>query len=135
MTEPLYAALETLRAAEKAQAAHYRRLAAIAEDEGDEATAQRLHDLHADEQHHVSRLTARLVELGQTPEDLRSPASASAGLDGWEDVARTLEREEISRYEQFLTREMDPETRSLAEGILQVEIHHRDELAGKWTIA
>ena len=135
MTEPLYAALEVLRAAEKAQAAHYRRLAAIAEDEGDEATAQRLHDLHADEQHHVSRLTARLVELGQTPEDLRNPAGADTGLDGWEDVARRLEREEVERYEQFLTRDMDPQTRALIEGILKVEVHHRDELAGKWTIA
>ena len=136
MSDGLAAALEALRRAEKAQALRYRALAARAEEAGDAASAQRLHDLHADEQHHLSRLTARLVELGETPADLTGSAPADASLQGWEQDARTREAEEVARYEAFLAGvELDPTTRSLAEGILEVEIHHRDELAGKWTIA
>jgi len=52
-------ALHEARAAEKEQAAFYRRLAAEAEALGDDALAERLNGLHADEQHHLSRLTAR----------------------------------------------------------------------------
>jgi rubrerythrin len=131
----LHSALEDLRRSEKQQAVHYRALAAMAEASGDQATAQRLHDLHADEQHHLSRLTARLVELGRTAVDLPIPPSASADLRDWEAAARLREGEEVERYRQFIERDPDPTTRALAEQILEVEIHHRDELAGKWTIA
>ena len=135
MSELLIAALEALRAAEKGQAMHYRRLAALAEEQGDEATAQRLHDLHADEQHPLSRLTARLVELGRTPAELAPPPLDAGELEPWEAQARLREEAEVERYEAFLRAELDPATRALAEAILEVEIHHRDELAGKWTIA
>lgn len=136
MTESLATTLEALRRAEKAQALRYRGLAALAEEIDDEATAQRLHDLHADEQHHLSRLTARLVELGETPADLAATDVGAATLEGWEHEARIREAEEVSRYEAFLAdKRLDAATRTLIEGILEVEIHHRDELAGKWTIA
>lgn len=135
MSADLHEAIETLRVAEKAQAVYYRGLAARAEQIGDEAAAQRLHDLHADEQHHLSRLTARLVELGQTPADLSTPASSVDHIEGWEAEARQRERAEVERYEAFLRTDLDAATRALAQGILEVEIHHRDELAGKWTIA
>lgn len=136
MSKDLAAILETLRAAEKAQALRYRALAALAEETGDAATAQRLHDLHADEQHHLSRLTARLVELGETPAALPATADVPATLDGWEDDARAREADEVERYQQVLDGDLlDAATRTLVEGIVEVEVHHRDELSGKWTIA
>lgn len=134
MSDTLVTALESLRTAEKAQAMRYRRLAALAEELGDEQTAQRLHDLHADEQHHLSRLTARLVELGRTPADL-APVSSSGELAGWEERTRRYEQDEVDRYETFLRGELDPQTRALADSILEVERQHRDRLSGKWTLA
>jgi len=117
----------------------YRGLAVLAEERGDPATAQRLHDLHADEQHHLSRLTARLIELGITPADLPVSMGRNADheLDGWEARARQWEAEEVDRYEKLLTRgrELDPTTRALAESILEVERHHAEHLSGKWTLA
>lgn len=127
--------LEEIRAAEKAQASRYRQLAALAEAEGDEPTAQRLHDLHADEQHHLSRITARLVELGHTPVELISTIDPSLALDDWEAESRRLETAEVARYEALLRADLDPTTRALAEQILEVERLHRDQLAGKWTLA
>ena len=129
------AAVERCRLAEKEQALFYRRLGAWAEAAGDEALAARFHDLHADEQHHLSRLTARLVEVGVAPagvDEVRAPAAA---LDGWEEVARTREGEEIERYQALLRGELDPATRSLAVAILEVERIHAGELGGKWTLA
>jgi rubrerythrin len=131
----LAAVLEELRAAEKAQAMFYRRLAATAEAAGAEAFAQRLHDLHADEQHHLSRLTARLVELGYSPADLSGVSSVQADLTGWEAVAREREGVEVMRYEELLHGDLDPETRALAEAIVAVERMHRALLEGKWTMA
>lgn len=127
--------LEEIRAAEKAQASRYRQLAALAEAVGDEPTAQRLHDLHADEQHHLSRITARLVELGHTPVELISTIDPSLALDDWEAESRRLETAEVARYEALLRADLDPTTRALAEQILEVERLHRDQLAGKWTLA
>lgn len=127
--------LEEIRAAEKAQASRYRQLAALAEAVGDEATSQRLHDLHADEQHHLSRITARLVELGHTPVELVSTIDPSLALDDWEAESRRLETAEVARYEALLSADLDPTTMALAEQILEVERLHRDQLAGKWTLA
>lgn len=129
------AAIEERRAAEKAQALFYRALAAAAEDAGDEALAQRLHDLHADEQHHLSRLTARLLELGVVPADLGGMRAPGGGLAGWELPARERERAEIEGYETLLRVELDDRTRALAVEILEVERHHEQELGGKWTLA
>ena len=134
--------LEEIRAAEKAQASRYRQLAALAEAIGDEATSQRLHDLHADEQHHLSRITARLVELGHTPVELGhtpvelvSTVDPGLALDDWEAESRRLEAAEVARYEALVRSDLDSTTRALAEQILEVELLHRDQLAGKWTLA
>ena len=127
--------LEEIRAAEKAQASRYRQLAALAEAIGDEATSQRLHDLHADEQHHLSRITARLVELGHTPVELVSTVDPGLALDDWEAESRRLEAAEVARYEALVRSDLDSTTRALAEQILEVELLHRDQLAGKWTLA
>lgn len=135
MSDELVSGIEALRRAKKGQTVFYRRLAVDAEDDGDEVTAQRLHELHADEQHHLSRLTARLVELGYVPAELAPPTTAAVGLDAWEPVARQREIETIERFEAFLESEPDATTHALVESIIDVDRHHRERLGGKWTLA
>lgn len=131
----LISALEEARAAEKAQALFYRALAAEAEDRGDAALSERYNELHADEQHHVSRLTARLLELGAPLRDIADLAGETVGMDGWEAAAALREAAEVLRYEQLLQGGMDDETRALLAEILDTERHHAAELGGKWTTA
>jgi rubrerythrin len=126
------AALHDARAAEKEQAMFYRELAAQAEARGDRALAERLNDLHADEQHHLSRLTARLVELGEQVADLSATPVPAADLDQWEDAARTRERDEIARYEMLLSQELDAALREMITAFLNAERGHARELGGKW---
>lgn len=133
--ETLVARLEALRRAEKEQALFYRALAARAE-ETDPPTAGRFHDLHADEQHHLSRLTARVLELGGRPVDLSNLSVKSDGEGGWREVIAARELQEIERYQEALSAsEVDETTRALLRGILEVEEHHASELGGKWTMA
>jgi rubrerythrin len=133
--DDLITALQRARAAEKEHALFYRALAAAAEARGDAGLSERFNELHADEQHHLSRLTARLLELGATPDDLR-PALEAAQLDGWEDVARGREDEEVSRYERILAAgTADAQTEALLRDTLNTERHHAAELGGKWTTA
>jgi rubrerythrin len=127
--------LQRARAAEKAQALFYRALAALAEDAGDGALGERLNELHADEQHHLSRLTARLLERGARPaplDDVRAPA---VSLDGWEDAAAAREADEVARYEALAARELDEATAALVAEILETERHHAAGRGGKWTPA
>lgn len=131
----LISALEAARAAEKAQALFYRALAAEAEDRGDAVLSERFNELHADEQHHVSRLTARLLELGAGLADIAGVAGESVGMDGWETAAAAREAAEVTRYERMLEESMDAATRTLLEEILDTERHHAAELGGKWTTA
>ena len=131
----LISALEEARAAEKEQALFYRALAAEAEDRGDAAMSERFHDLHADEQHHVSRLTARLLELGAGLDDIANLTSEPVGMAAWEAAARAREEAEVLRYERLARGELDAETRALVEEILDTERHHAAELGGKWTTA
>lgn len=121
--------------AEKGQALFYRSLAARAEDSGDAELAERLQELHADEQHHVSRLTARLLELGAAPPDLAHLRASDVPLRGWERIAKRREREEVERYSALLMQDLDPRTRALAEEILATESKHAELLGGKWTPA
>ncbi len=126
-------ALLAARAAEREQAAFYRALAAAAERAGDAALAERLNELHADEQHQLSRLTARLIELGETPPPLEGPTSRAAVLKGWEADARRLEEGEQRRYSRLLgIGDLDAGTRELLEEILRVEKIHAEKLGGKW---
>ena len=134
-TDDLVAALQRAREAEKEQAVFYRALAAAAEERGDAALAERFNDLHADEQHHLSRLTARLLELEAAPHDLAAE-SPPFGLDGWEDAAAARERGEVVRYQGMLERARpDEHTEALLREILDTERHHAAELGGKWTTA
>lgn len=135
MSADLVRALSVCREAEKEQALYYRALSALAEREGKEDLAQRFHGLHADEQHHLSRLTARLVELGHHPADLSQLPAPPAGLEGWEPPTRRREHDEIRRYEILLAQELDEESRALVREILEVERQHAEQLGGKWTMA
>ncbi|HSM60573.1 MAG TPA: ferritin-like domain-containing protein [Longimicrobiales bacterium] len=126
--------LQEARARERAQALFYRFLAGNAEIEGRPAVAERLNDLLADEQHHVSRVTARLLELGERPGEMVD-APEVPSLDAWEVAARLREEDEVRWYEHAVGVVEDDETRSVFAEILASERHHRDELAGKWMSA
>lgn len=129
------AALHEARAAEKEQSVFYRALAAQAEDAGDADLAERLNGLHADEQHHLSRLTARLIELGEPLPDLGAVAAPPTSLRRWEADVRSREALEAERYATLLDRPLDPATRTLIGEIRRVEELHERTLSGKWVSA
>jgi len=129
--ETVLAALREARVAEKAQTIFYRALAAEAEEAGDPATAERLNGLLADEQHHLSRLTARLLEWGQPIPDVRG-ANGLPDLPRWEAVAREREHAEIERYERLLDLALDERTRRMIGEFLDAERNHAQSLGGKW---
>jgi rubrerythrin len=137
VTSHLIDELLRARAAEKQQALFYRALASEAEDAGETDTAERLNGLHADEQHHFSRISARLMELGEDPPDVpaRAPKTFHAHLASWEADAGIREQSEIQRYEKLLTLDLDAATRQLLDAILSTERHHAESLGGKWTPA
>jgi rubrerythrin len=126
------AGLQAARVAEKRQALFYRALAAAAEAAGDDDLSERLNGLHADEQHHLSRLTVRLVEFGQAVTDLGAESAPPVSLDTWEDLARARERDEIDRYEELLRRRIDDRTRAMLEEFIAAERAHAEALGGKW---
>ncbi len=119
------------RRREREQAAFYRFLAGDAELAEDAAAAERLNELLADEQHHVSRLTARLLEMGERPEEAWNAPEVPA-LAGWEEVARRREAGEVAWYEGAIGRTSDPGTLAILREILASERHHHDRLGGKW---
>ena len=137
MTPPAYAsALHEARALEKEQALFYRVLSAQAEEQGNAQDIEALNGLLADEQHHLSRLSVRLVELGEdlAPlSDVHMPSDAV--YPTWQAVARIRERKEIARYEEILGLDLDAETRRMIEGFLEAERQHEEHLAGKYTDA
>lgn len=126
--------LQDGRSRERAQALFYRFLSGDAELAGDAATAERLNELLADEQHHVSRLTARLLELGEQPGETMERPDAPE-LTQWEETARAREADEVSWYEAAVNDIEDPVTRAIFEEILASERHHREQLSGKWMYA
>jgi rubrerythrin len=128
-------ALVAARELEREQAHFYRALAVNAEAVADDPLSERLQELHADEQHHLSRLSARLLELGHPSNPATVPAISIPLLSGWEAVAREREAVEVQRYASLLDEDLDPATRKLVEQILEVERHHLRELGGKWTPA
>jgi rubrerythrin len=124
--------LHAARTAEKLQSLFYRALAAAAEDAEDLESSERLNGLHADEQHHLSRLTVRLVELNEPVGDVGAEAGVIVQLQGWEDEARRREREEIARYTTMLERALDGKTRGMIEQFVEAERRHEEALGGKW---
>ena len=124
--------LQEARRRELEQAHFYRVLSGDAEHAGDAALAERFNELLADEQHHVARLTARILELGGRPQGGDAALRPVPSLDAWEAEARRREEGEVTWYEGALGGVEDPETRSILDGILESERHHRETLAGKW---
>jgi rubrerythrin len=135
MTQGTIELLHAARAAEKRQALYYRALAAAAEEVNAVELSERLNGLHADEQHHLSRLTVRLVELNQPVASLDMEVAPSVQLDGWELEARRREAAEIERYTILLARELDPKTRAAVEQFIEAERRHEETLGGKWMSA
>lgn len=135
MNERVVALLEEGRTREKEQALFYRRLAALAGAGGREELAERFNGLHADEQHHLSRLTARILELDGVPSKMDPPEIPVPALDAWEEVARGREEAEVIWYRNALGEELDSETRTTLSEILESEEHHAIELGGKWMSA
>lgn len=130
--------LNDARSAERGQTRFYRALAQAAGAAGDVEGEERLNELHADEQHHLARLTARLLELGEPlpPDPPRERAVDLAPWPAWEEEARKREVEEVRRYEALLELgELDPVTRGIVEEILSTERHHARALGGKWVPA
>lgn len=129
--------LEGARAAERLQTRFYRALAAEAVVSGDLSGEERLNDLHADEQHHLARITARLLELGLTPRPLAEPVPGEAlPWPDWEAAARSREEGEIRLYLELLEADgLDPVTRGIVEEILATERQHARVLGGKWVPA
>ena len=122
------------RAREMAQAAFYRRLSGLAEEAGDPWLIERLNALLADEQHHISRLTAHLLEAGLRPNATASNPPAPR-LEEWEAVARAREADEVAWYESALS---DLEPGAVADTLREIlasERHHESNLAGKWMAA
>ena len=127
--------LEESRRREKVQTLFYRTLAARASAAGDVQAVERLNELHADEQHHLSRLTARLIELGHTPGDLSTVPAPAGILEEWEAEARSREIEEVRWYERATSAALDDTTTAVLAEILEAERHHARELRGKWMSA
>jgi rubrerythrin len=136
-TPPAYApALHEARALEKEQAQFYRVLSSQAEEQGNAADIEALNGLLADEQHHLSRLSVRLVELGEELAPLSDAHMPSDAIyDNWRDVARIRERKEVARYEEILKLDLDVDTARVIQGVLDVERQHEAHLEGKYTDA
>jgi rubrerythrin len=125
-------ALHEARTEEKRQALYYRSLAARAEEAGNADEAERLNGLVADEQHHLSRLSARLLELNERLVDLSAEVATIPAAGAWEDASRDREQAEIDRYERLLARPLDDHTAAMIRDFLEAERRHREVLGGKW---
>jgi rubrerythrin len=135
MTPPDAAALAALNEARRAEAEQtrfYRTLSADAEVANDAETAERLNGLLADEQHHFSRITARLMELGEPIPDFVSQPASPPALDTWKAEALERETAEIQRYRSLLAMGLDARTDTLIREILAAEEAHARALGGKW---
>ena len=135
MSPDIIRELHSARRAEKEQALFYRALVTHAENAGDTQVAEDLNGLHADEQHHLSRLTVRLVEADQTVEDLGSVRMPETRYEGWETEARSRELDEIARYERIAAQLLDSLTAALIVEILNAERQHAETLGGKFMSA
>lgn len=129
-------ALHQARRAEKDQALFYRALAASAEAVRNAQEAEDLNGLHADEQHHLSRITVRLVELNERVEDLSGASiEAAPAYPDWRPAAREREKAEIARYEEIQRLGLDASTAELIAEILDSERQHVQSLGGKFMSA
>lgn len=119
---------------ERAQALFYRELAGAAETAGDQQMAERLNELLADEQHHVARVTARILELGESVEGEAPPVPATS-LSTWLADAESREAAEVAWYEGVIDTLDDVATVGVLKEILASERNHLNALGGKWVAA
>ncbi|HEX6558779.1 MAG TPA: hypothetical protein VF021_04935 [Longimicrobiales bacterium] len=134
LSDNVLSMLRAARAAEKQQALFYRALSAIAEERALGPDIEALNGLLADEQHHLSRISVRLVELGYEIGDAGTDVP-ECDFAEWRTTARERERAEIERYETLLKQALDRETAQILRGILAVEREHERNLGGKYTEA
>jgi rubrerythrin len=132
VTAETIALLHAARLAEKQQALFYRALAAAAEDADDPALSERLNGLHADEQHQFSRLSVRLMELGESLDEPPAAVPEPLRLEDWEDRARQREAEELERYVALQRQDLDAKTRLMIDQFIAAERSHGEQLGGKW---
>jgi rubrerythrin len=116
---------------EREQTLFYRALVGEAERAGDAQLTERLNELLADEQHHVARLTARILERGEKPE-MTQPPPPSAKLMDWLADAEGREAAEVAWYEHVIDSIEDTKTAELLREILESERNHLNALGGKW---
>lgn len=121
--------------AEREQARWYRALSVLAEQAGNEEDIEALNGLVADEQHHLSRLKNRMVELGVEIHADSMDFKDATDYPDWKQAARERERDEIRRYEDLLKEELDAETIKIIKRILETERAHEQNLGGKYTEA
>ena len=119
---------------EREQTLFYRALVGEAELAGDVQVSERLNELLADEQHHVARLTARILELGEAP-DGAQPSPPAAKLMTWIADAEAREAAEVAWYEDAIGSLVDGATAGLFQEILRSERNHLNALGGKWMSA
>lgn len=134
LSDAIIGELIAARHAEKAQALYYRALSAQAEAAAHEPDIEALNGLLADEQHHLSRLMVRLVELGVTVPEPHIDVPRSSYPE-WRNDARERERNEVARYERLLREPLDEETAAALSLILDAERQHEKNLGGKYTDA
>ena len=135
MSPSVIALLQQARRAEKEHSLFYRALASLAERDEDAQLAEDLNGLHADEQHHLSRLSVRLVELDQPLPSLDDSTTPGGNYPDWKPIARQRELAEVVFYQGLLAHELDPQTHALIEQILVAEQLHAEALAGKYMSA
>lgn len=121
--------------AEREQARYYRALSVLAGEAGNEEDVEALNGLVADEQHHLSRLKNRMVELGVESHTDFTAFRDFTSYPEWKEEARRRERAEIARYERLLAMDLDEETKEMLRGILDTELQHEANLGGKYTQA
>ena len=133
-SEDIVRLLRAARVAEKQQTLFYRALAGKADEAAAPEDIEALNGLLADEQHHLSRLSARLVELGHETGAMVAQAPP-CDLASWRATARQREGAEIERYEELLRQPLDEVTGNMIRAMLATEREHARNLGGKYTEA
>ena len=135
MKQATLLALQEARRAEREQALFYHALAAHAEEAGDNSALEDLSGMHADEQHHLSRLSVRLLELDQTLADISDVRAPAVTYPEWQPLARAREQRELEQYRSLASLDLDAPTAALIAEIIDVEQQHAQFLGGKFMSA
>ena len=135
MNPAIMHALQQARRAEKEQALFYHALVKRAEQADALEEMENLSGLHADEQHHLSRLSVRLLELDQDLVDLGDARAPEVVYPDWQGQARAREQAELARSRALGGLPLDAATAALIADIIAVEEQHAQTLGGKYMSA